>query len=98
MRNYELPEEKHKKRLEEVFITVPEKHKEWLEEELAYSNEPTLRKRLKEILNKYSKITGSLIKNRKSFINKVVVTRNYLTHYDSNSKGQAAKGEELYHV
>lgn len=36
--------------------------------------------------------------DKKSFINKVVNTRNYLTHYDQGLKNQAAGDEELVHI
>jgi hypothetical protein len=96
MNNQELPEKEHGKRLEEVFSAVPEKHKEWLEEELAYSNEPNLRKRIREIWDKFPVVPDNLIGDKKSFISKVVTTRNYLTHYDPRLKGEAATGEKLY--
>ena len=34
----------------------------------------------------------------KSFIQKVLDTRNYLTHYDANIKGRAAEMESLYFI
>ena len=37
-------------------------------------------------------------KERKSFINRVVATRNYLTHFDQSLEPQAARGEELYRI
>jgi len=98
MKNYESPEEEHDKRIEEILNTIPEKNKEWLKSRLVYSNEPTLRERLREIFDEYSKIVNNFIEDKKTFIQKVVVTRNYLTHYDSSLKDQAAEREELYHI
>lgn len=95
MKNYELPEEQHKKRLEEIIKAVSPKYKNWLENKLKYSNEPTLRKRLKDILDENEEILGELFAEG-SFINKVVDTRNYLTHYDITLKERAVQGEELY--
>ncbi len=98
MKNYESPEEEHDKRIEEILNTIPEKNKEWLKSRLAYSNEPTLRERLRGIFDEYSEIVNNFIEDKKTFIQKVVVTRNYLTHYDSSLKDQAAEREELYHI
>jgi hypothetical protein len=33
-----------------------------------------------------------------SFVNNVVTTRNYLTHYDDDNKKDAAQGEELREI
>lgn len=98
MKNYESPEEEHDKRIEEILNTIPEKNKEWLKSRLAYSNEPTLRERLRGIFDEYSEIVNNFIEDKGAFIHKVVVTRNYLTHYDSSLKDQAAEREELYHI
>lgn len=98
MKNYESPEEEHDKRIEEILNTIPEKNKEWLKSRLEYSNEPTLRSRLREIFDEYPEIVNNLIEDKGAFIHKVVVTRNYLTHYDSSLRDQAAEREELYHI
>jgi hypothetical protein len=98
----ELPEEEHERRIEEVLRMTPEAHKDWLRGKLAYSNEPSLRKRLKEILRRdpgvMEPIFGSSKKERLGFVGKVVDTRNYLTHYDEGKKEAAAVGRELYEL
>ena len=38
------------------------------------------------------------IENKDIFINRVVDTRNYLTHYDKNLREKAVDGEQLYYV
>lgn len=96
MKNYELPEEEHAKRLEEIIKTAPSEHKEWLNNKLAYSNEPTLRKRLKEIFEMLGISSKEIFSDENHFISKVVDTRNYLTHYDEKLKEKAARGKELF--
>ncbi|MGD0080646.1 MAG: HEPN domain-containing protein [Methanoregula sp.] len=49
---------------------------------LKYGNEPSLRKRLNFIFNDNRPITSKYIKNQDLFINKVLDTRNYRTHFD----------------
>jgi len=82
MNNFELREEQHKKRIEEILKTIPQEYRNWLEEKLKYSNEKTLRKRLKELLSDLSDIVDNYISDKDSFINKVVEWRNSLTHPD----------------
>lgn len=98
MKNYELPEDQHNRRIQEILNAVPTEQREWLESRLTYSNEPSLRRRLREIFSGYSDVLNEYIENKDAFMNKVVVTRNYLTHYDPNLEEDAADGEELYHI
>lgn len=72
--------------------------KDRLREYLKYGNEFSLRKRLKEIFDKYQEIIDRFIEDKKTFIEKVVNTRNYLTHHDKDLKKRAANGEDLYHL
>jgi hypothetical protein len=94
--NNEIEPEEHKKRINTIIESVDAQYKKWLEDKLAYSNEPTLRSRLKELLEE----CGSLLKlssskKKKSFISKICDTRNYFTHYDISLASKAAKGTEL---
>jgi hypothetical protein len=85
----DLPEEEHKVRLQQILDAVPSDYKSWLKEKLKYSNELNLRKRIKKIIDRFSDIFGNYI-HRKSFTNKVVNTRNYLTHYDPELEDRTA--------
>lgn len=62
---------------------------------MKYGNEPSLRQRLKELFNEFSYVFGEA-KKTKPRIDKIVATRNYLTHYDAPGKKQSASGIELY--
>jgi hypothetical protein len=96
--NDELPKAMHNKRISSLVNTASLEYKEWLQDKLAYSNEPNLRRRLKELFNIFSAPISTLIPDGKFFINKVVDTRNYMTHYDLNLKGRSAEGKELFIV
>lgn len=64
---------------------------------LNYANRPSLRRRLKDIGEKYSACSERLFANYKPFIDDVVVTRNYLTHFDEKDKRRAKlEFRELY--
>ncbi|WP_163583417.1 HEPN domain-containing protein [Gracilibacillus saliphilus] len=69
----------HDEELEERFINL-----------LRYGNQYSLSKRIKEIFNNFSDETKKYLfgtgKKRKSFIKKLVDTRNYLTHYELGEK------------
>lgn len=92
--NHELSEEKHKKRIDEILTATPSEYKEWLEKRLKYSNEPTLRCRLKQLYDDNKIIIKTLIK-REEFVNLSVDTRNYLTHYDKSLERSIASGRKL---
>lgn len=72
--------------------------KDRLKEYLKYGREFSLRKRLKEIFDKYQEIIDRFIGDENAFIEKVVDTRNYQTHHDEDLKERAAGGEELYRL
>jgi len=96
MKNFDLPEDEHKKRIDAILNVTPHGHKEWLDNHLEYSNEPRLRKRLKELFKEVSDATGKFGKESESLVQKTLDTRNYLTHYDEKLRIKAAMGQELY--
>lgn len=98
MNNQVLPEDMHKARVASILANTPAEHRPWLQERLNYSNEPSLRNRLKELLQASSDIVSPLIKDEKLFINNVVNTRNYLTHFDSSLKTKVATGPKLSYL
>jgi hypothetical protein len=98
MQNYELPEDKHNERIYKIVDAVPQEHKKWLSRKLKYSNEPDLQRRLRELLNTHPVVAFDLKRNKESFIEKAVVTRNYIVHYDPKLEEKAAKGEELHSI
>lgn len=93
MVNYELPKSEHKKRLRSILDTAPVEYKDWLKEKLAYSNIPTLRKRLTDIATAYGEVISEVLTDE--FIAKVANTRNYLTHYSDEKKKNVVSGEDL---
>jgi hypothetical protein len=98
----DLPKKEHEKRVEEILDAVPKEHRGWLERKLQVVSEPSLNQRLHEIFKKHLSIVESVIdrkkKARAEFIEKVVATRNYRTHFDDSKKDKAARGEELYQI
>jgi hypothetical protein len=63
------------------------------------AKEISLEERLREIFDEYQhEIPNVFIKNKGDFIDTVVVTRNYLTHYDKDLKERAASGIDIFHL
>lgn len=93
--NFELPEEKHQEKVDAIIKKCPEEFKEWLQDRLTYSNEPSLRIRLKSLYKDFKPIISPLA-TKKKFVNGVVNTRNYLTHFDDCLKKSSLKGIKLH--
>lgn len=66
----------------------------WINEKLKYANEPSFRKRLKE-LKKYFELLS--IEKYKDFIDNVVATRNYFVHRDNDIENRF-KGKEIFYA
>jgi len=96
--NRETADEEHAERIKCIIEATREKYRDWLIRKLEHSNEPTLRKRLTETCDKFSEIVDSFIPDRAVFINKVVATRHYLTHYDPRRRPSAADRSEMYYL
>jgi len=98
---YELPEDEHQERVDEILGTAPTKWREWLMKKLEYSNELSLRTRLKKICEMFPYVSSRLIGNReerKRFICQVVDTRNYLIHHDPKLEKTASQGPSLFYL
>ena len=94
--NEMVPEMEHEARIKEILDEVNEKHREWLNERLSFSNEPTLHMRLSEMINEFSvKTVQKMIPNVDKLIKDSKNSRNYYTHFDKTLAKKALKGGEL---
>jgi hypothetical protein len=93
--NQSVPQKEHQKRISSILDVTPTQYRDWLKEKLNYSNEPSLRVRIKELIQPFHNLFGTN-NNRKTLIAKIVDTRNYLTHYDQRLKAKAAHGADLF--
>jgi hypothetical protein len=98
MKNIELPKKEHEKRIKKILENAPSVYTDWLDGKLKYSNEPTLRKRLKDIWNQCPPNISGKLGTKNTFIDKTVNTRNYWTHLDDDNKSKAATGIELSYL
>ena len=94
--NEELTKCQHEVRITKILGTVPSEYRDWLQNKLIFSNEPSLRRRLSNLYDIFSLTLKSLNINKKSLIHKVVTTRNDLTHYDVKPKKNSPKRKELF--
>jgi hypothetical protein len=65
---------------------------------LAYFNEISLRRRLKELVSSHRPYVRLLIRNERRFVKRVVATRNYYTHYDVASAAESVPVEHLHYL
>lgn len=75
----------------------PEEHIDWLQGRLKHGNEINLRKRLKLIIEPFKDRLGKN-EERSNLLQKIVDTRNYLTHYSKDLKEKSAEGIELWNL
>jgi len=73
-------------------------HKQSLKSRIQYGNEFSLRTRLKEIFEEYKENLKEFIENTNAFVNGVVDTRNYLTHYEEDPTKHVDSGDALYEL
>jgi hypothetical protein len=87
---YELDPARYEERLERIINAAPARDRPWLRGKLRYSNEVTLRTRLRELFEQMPRALQQACGGRKQFVDTVVTTRNYLIHHDDESKGRSA--------
>jgi hypothetical protein len=89
----------NKKRTILETVDLSEKDKLWLNDLLNYSNELSLKNRLKDLINNHSnKYIQKKVVNIKRFCQSVVDTRNYNTHFDPKLKDKSLKDKDLFDV
>ena len=96
VRNQEFPRAKYEKRKLRVLKDLPDSLKQWVSSNL--SNEPSLRSRLTELVTGKKSLLSRLVPDTDRFINTVVETRRYYTHYSQTKKRNVAKPHELIHL
>ena len=98
--NERIPQESFDKLVNEILsqVTLNKEDSDWLRGRLQ-GNEPTLKNRLKELIeNSDSRTIQKRVGKVKRFCWEVTCSRNYYTHYDHNLRKSAKKGYELYEL
>lgn len=85
-------------KLSSVIEPISESHKKWIRDLLEYRYEPSLRKRLRDLLGKeHFEIIEKVVpkSTQKKFIDKVANSRNYYTHYNESLKKDSIPASNL---
>lgn len=85
----------HEARLTAIINAAPAEHRDWLVQKLQFSNELSLRRRLKSLFAQFSFVMDELVPDCKSLIGAICDNRNYLTHYTASLRGRAVSGARL---
>ena len=94
----DIPASEHVARIEAILEAAPAPCRQWLSEKLQYSNELSLRRRLKQLFAQCSFLLDELVSDSKATINAIYNNRNYLTHYDKNLADRTARGDRLLYL
>ena len=81
--NESLPSEAHKRKLDKIYEAVPPESLKWLMQKLAYSHEPSLAKRLRDLFRNQKECSVWLLgawKNVNPWIQEIKDTRNAHAH------------------
>jgi hypothetical protein len=72
--------------------------KRTFKDRLKYFNEYSQRKRFRNILRTLGDLASLLVPDPNAFVDSVVTTRNYLTHYDPEGRDSAANNQDLWRL
>lgn len=93
--NYLVPRAQHRERIKRILTTLAAEDREFVKSGLQYSNEPSLRHRLDELLKRALSILPGFVDEPKSLLRKAVATRHYFSHFAPGLRGKAADSWEL---
>jgi hypothetical protein len=82
--NKELPTAEFRARVKTVVSASPAELQDWVEQKIQYANEPSLKKRLEDVYDRYRRVIDHYgAGDMQAVIKKIVDTRNNLTHPDA---------------
>ena len=89
------PRAQHRERIKRILAALTAEDREFVRSGLQYSNEPSLRHRLDELLTRALSIVPGLVDEPKRLLQKAVATRHYFSHFAPGLRGKAADSWEL---
>jgi hypothetical protein len=97
IRQSELSDGEHVARRDAILDLCPAQHRDWLREQLRYSNELRLRQRLRELLAA-SPMTRYIAPDQKQAIQEIVRYRNAIAHGDADMRPKISGRYGLLHL
>lgn len=91
----ERPNAAHRELVKTIVAGTPAEHRKWLREKLAFSNELTLLRRLKDLRAMVCKRVETTLAAAEKWEQWIRDTRNYNTHFTSKRNARIAKGKQL---
>jgi hypothetical protein len=94
--NNRIPRQKFNELVESILnqVKLETDDNEWLKQRLM-GNEPNLRRRIKDLLERNKNKFTETIPKVSKFCQNATISRNYYTHYDQKSKQKPLTGAEL---
>jgi hypothetical protein len=93
-----LPPDEYAKHVDAAVNACPPDLKAWLRGSLEYGNQLSSFARLRALLDQWPWMEGEVIAQFKPFARRVTDTRNYHTHWDETTRGDAASGLQLWRL
>ncbi len=91
--------EDHETRVSEILAVTRDEHREWLAERLEHSDEATLRHRLRQLIQDHDAVMAPFGGgDRKALINRLVKTRNELTHLTEEGAAVTPNLREIFEM
>jgi hypothetical protein len=95
---YERSKNEHKTMVREILDAVPDQHRLWLKNKLEYSNEISLRDRMRELVEESKMVLVGIYGDKNEIISRTAHTRNYLVHGGEYLKHRAKTPQELWEL
>ena len=91
--NFMMPEDEFRTFRRGIIRAAPKEHRQWLGNQLQYSNEPRLRDRLVKMVDYSGSAFAALCTDPDSWVTVVAESRNRLTHHDKERQIEFARGD-----
>ena len=93
----ELPQANFAQLKQTLVDAAPDEHREFVKRKLEHANEPSLPKRLRQMVAAFGQYFGDE-RAQKQFVQAITNTRHYFTHYDPALQDTAAHGRALLNL
>jgi hypothetical protein len=96
--NEVLPKAAFRFKKRRIMHSVPRDEKAWLQQQLQYSNEPRLSRRLEDLVDFAGDPLRGMVKSRRNWAKLIASARNKLIHHMSGQDIERSTGSNLYYL